>query len=97
LGEISPIGRLFTLVTFLKIKKSGPKFWAIFFYEISCVSILAEIDLGYILGEFVCGQSFVAEAYGCHCAVLPRPTLLKHCAHQTFVSGVKSKVTLMYV
>jgi hypothetical protein len=52
LGEFSPNKLLFTLVRFLKKRKSSPNFCATISRSKDNVLILSKIVLGYILGDF---------------------------------------------
>jgi hypothetical protein len=56
LGEYLPIGRLFSLGSFFEKCKSSTNSW-FFFDGTSCVLILTQNWLGYILGDFFANSS----------------------------------------
>jgi hypothetical protein len=58
LGELSPIGQLFSLGSFLKITNGARIFGQLFFHRKNNASDLTKNGLGYILGSF--SQSHLA-------------------------------------
>jgi hypothetical protein len=57
-GEFSPIGRVFTLVSFLIAICTIPNFGRLSFHGSSCVLILTKKYVGLHLGDFFHGASF---------------------------------------
>jgi hypothetical protein len=58
LGEFSPIGRLFTFGSFVKITEvCSPNFWATFFHGEGYAFVLTKNRVGYFLGNYYAKSS----------------------------------------